>query len=241
MVNEIGLKMPIRNTPGGPARKRHWWRWILAGAVALVVIIAVAAALVIKLQPVPAPLALPRAAASAPAGPVDGRWDVAAGSVAGFRVRESALGISNDTVGRTSAVTGAIVLSGDQVTAATLRVDLARIKVGGKAQPQFATSLGTRADPVATFTLTRPVVLSPAFTSGAAISVTATGRLAMHGASRLVTVTISGRRSGSALQVAGSIPIAFGDWGIKGPKSYGFLASLADHGVAEFLLVLHRQ
>ena len=55
-----------------------------------------------------------------------------------------------------------------------------------------------------------------------------------------MTVTISGRRNGSALQVAGSIPIAFSDWGITGPKGYGFFGSLANHGVAEFLLVLHR-
>ncbi len=51
---------------------------------------------------------------------------------------------------------------------------------------------------------------------------------------------ISARRDGSALQVAGSIPVTLSDWGIKAPAGYGFLGSLADHGVAEFLLVLHR-
>ena len=63
----------------------------------------------------------------------------------------------------------------------------------------------------------------------------------MHGTSRLVTITISGRRNGPALQAAGSIPIAFSDWGIKGPAGYGVFGSLANHGTAEFLLLLHRQ
>src|ERR1022692_4224099 len=158
----------------------------------------------------------------------------------GFRVHETALGISNDTVGRTHAVTGTIAVSGPNVTAAAFRIGLTAITVGGKTQPQFATSLGTRQYPVATFTLTQPVTLGSAFASGATITATATGQLTMRGISHLVTVTISGRRNGSALQVAGSIPIAFSDWGITGPKGYGFFGSLANHGVAEFLLVLHR-
>ena len=63
----------------------------------------------------------------------------------------------------------------------------------------------------------------------------------MHGSSHPVTVTISGRRDGSALQAAGSIPVAFSHWGIKGPTGHGLFGSLASHGVAEFLLVLHRR
>jgi hypothetical protein len=39
----------------------------------------------------------------------------------------------------------------------------------------------------------------------------------------------------------GSIPIAFSRWDIKGPAGFGFLGSLADHGIAEFLLVLDRR
>lgn len=186
-------------------------------------------------------LALPTARAAAPSGPLGGTWDASSGSVAGFRVQESALGFSNNVVGRTSAVTGAIVVAGGQITSARFRVDLTTITVNGKAQPQFATSLGTRDHPVATFTLSDPVALSSAFTSGAVITVRVTGYLAMHGVSRQVTATISARRDGSALQAAGSIPVAFSRWDIEGPAGFGFLGSLADHGVAEFLLVLHRQ
>jgi polyisoprenoid-binding protein YceI len=240
-MSEKGRQTPTRKVHSRSPRKRHWRRWILASVVALVVLIVLAIGAFIKLQPTPAPLALPTAAASAPVGPLGGTWAVSAGSVAGFRVQETILGMSNDSVGRTNAVTGTLALSGNRVTAATFRIDLAAIKVGGKTQPQFARSLGTQGHPAATFTLTQPVTLGSAFTSGATITATAAGQLTMHGTSHPVTLTISGRRDGSALQAAGSIPVAFSDWSIKGPAGYGFFGSLASHGVAEFLLLLHRQ
>jgi len=46
------------------------------------------------------------------------------------------------------------------------------------------------------------------------------------------------RRDGSMIEVAGSMPVALADWGIVGPTGYSVLGSLADHGTAEFLLVL---
>src|SRR3984957_7389835 len=147
---------------------------------------------------------------------------------------------SRNDDGRTGAVTGALVVSGGRLTSAAIRVDLTAGKVGGKTQPQFAKSLGSGRYPDAIFILYRPVKLNPAFASGATIRVTATGLLELNGASRQVTFTVSGRRDGTALQVAGSIPVTFSAWDIKGPSGYGFLGSLANHGVAEFLLVLHR-
>lgn len=55
-------------------------------------------------------------------------------SVAGFRVAESAFGIGNDVVGRTTGLTGTIVISGGQVTHAVFRIVLAGIKVSGKTE-----------------------------------------------------------------------------------------------------------
>jgi hypothetical protein len=83
------------------------------------------------------------------------------------------------------------------------------MKVGGKTQPQFAKSLDTSRDPVAMVTLTGPVTLNAGFASGTTVTERVTGRLAMHGISRPAVVTVSGRRDGSALQVAGSIPVTF--------------------------------
>jgi len=70
--------------------------------------------------------------------------------------------------------------------------------------------------------------------------VTATGRLTLRGITQPVTVTISARRDGTALRAAGSIPVAFSRWGVTEPAGYGIVGSLASHGTAEFLLVLHR-
>ena len=47
-------------------------------------------------------------------------------------------------------------------------------------------------------------------------------------------------RDGAAIDVVGSIPVAFADFGIRTPDGFGWLGSVSDHGVAEFLLVLER-
>ncbi|HUC27324.1 MAG TPA: YceI family protein [Streptosporangiaceae bacterium] len=227
-------------TESSPTRRR-WWRWILGGLVATVVIIVGALAAFIKLSPSAAPLALPQGLASAPSGPLSGRWQVAGGSLAGFRVAETALGLTNYVGGQTRAVTGMIVISGETVSSARFRINLTTVKVSGKTQPQFATSLGTRDHPLATFTLTRPATMSSAFASGRTVTVTATGSLAMNGTSRPVTVMLTARRDGLELQTTGSIPVQFARWGIKQPAGFGFVGSLANHGEAEFLLIFRRQ
>ena len=101
---------------------------------------------------------------------------------------------------------------------AVFRVDLSSIKVAGKTQPQFALSLDAKEYPSATIVLARPVTLRPALASGATITVTATGRLTLRGITRLVTVTISARRDGTALRAAGSIPVAFSRWASPSPR-----------------------
>jgi polyisoprenoid-binding protein YceI len=233
------FRVDRQNGSGQPLRRHHRWRWIAASMVALVLLVVLAAGLFVKLQPSPAPLTLPSGTARPASGPVDGTYSAAARSVAGFRVPESALGFGNEVVGRTSGVTGTIAVSNGRVTAATFRIDLASLTVNGRTQPQFAMSLDTANHPLATFTLAQPVTLGPGFASGATVTAGCTGRLTLRGVSRPVTFSIAGRRDGTALEVAGSIPVRFSAWGIKGPSGFGFLGSLADHGVAEFLIVLH--
>ena len=225
--------------PGAePSRRRHWWRWIFGGAVALVVLAVAATGVVVTLTPGPAPLALPKDAA-APSGPLDGTWRVTAGSVAGFRVRETVIGFSNDVTGRTGDVTGTAVTAGAAVSSATFQVSLAAITVAGKTrQPQLVKSLGVTAHPYATITLTRPVPLPAAFSTGAVVTRTAAAALTLNGTTRPVTVTLSARRDGTAIEAAGSLPVAFSGFGITGPGGYGVLGSLASDGTAEFLLIL---
>lgn len=240
MTSEAGSGTPARTVPGSPPRRHHWWRWALAGTGLSWSSPSRRFALFIKFQPDPPPLALPTARAAAPAGPLGGTWAAGPGSVTGFRVQETVLGFSNDVAGRTDAVAGTLTISGGRVTQASFRIGLTTVMVNGKTQSQFTASLGTRSHPVATFTLTRPVTLAPAFASGATIKITAAGQLTIHGATRPVSVTISSRRDGPELQAAGSIPVAFSGWGIKGPGGFGPFGSLANHGIAEFRLILHR-
>jgi polyisoprenoid-binding protein YceI len=67
-----------------------------------------------------------------------------------------------------------------------------------------------------------------------------TARLTMHGISRVVTFPVSGRRDGTKLRLTGVIPVTFAAWHITGRPDSDSLGSLANHGVAEFLLVLTR-
>lgn len=222
-----------------PPGRRHWRRWALGSVLALVVLAVVAAIAAFKLTPGAAPLALPASAAAAPAGQLDGTWQVTPGSVVGFRVRESILGIGNDVTGRTGGVTGTVVVTGAEISRATFRVSLDAITVDGKArQPQLVESLGTAAHPVATVTLAGPVPLPAGFSVGGTVTRTAMAALTLNGITRPVTVTLSARRDGMTIEAAGSLPVTFADFSIKGPPGYGFFGSLANNGTAEFLLIL---
>ena len=224
----------------GSPRRHHWWRWILGGVAVLLVLLVGGVAAAIKLQPSPAPLTLPTGTVSAPSGSLNGTWQAGPGSAAGFRIQETALWLTNEVAGRTNAVTGTVVIAGDRVDTGSFGINLTTITVNGKKQPQLATSLNTQRYPDATVTLARPVPLPAAIVSGATVTLTAPAQFTLGGATRPVTVTLTARRDGTALQAVGSIPVPFGTWGIKGPKGYGAVGSLASHGIAEFLLVLRR-
>jgi polyisoprenoid-binding protein YceI len=231
---------PIPSAPERPRRKRRWLRWTIAGTATLVVLTVGLVAVASKLQPVPAPLTLP-ATAAAPVGPVDGTYRPTSGSVAGFRIQQTVLGLTSDVVGRTTDITGTATITDGQVTTADLRVGLLALTTGdAKPAPQFGISLDTQRYPDATISLAPPVTLDAAFASGTTLTVNAAGTLTLHGVTRTVTMPLSVRRDGTSIDVAGSVPVAFADYGITRPTGYGGLGSLADHGVAEFLIVLHR-
>jgi hypothetical protein len=166
---------------------------------------------------------------------------VAPGSVAGFRVRASAFGIGNDIVGRTPAVSGSISVIRDWVVSAGLQVSLTGIRVNGKTQPQLARSLRTARYPTAVFRLTEVAAMGPGFAAGRTVTRQVHGWLTINGTSCGVVATITARRSGQALEVAGAIPVDFTYWGIQAPPGAGILGSLAGNGTAEFSLVLHRR
>lgn len=171
---------------------------------------------------------------------VDGSWTVTTGTEAGYRVPEILNGQSTEAVGRTSAVTGSLTLSGTQATAATFTVDMASIASDeSRRDNQFRNRImevGTH--PTSTFTLSRPIDFGAVPDEGERLAAKATGKLTLKGVTNDVTFDVEGERSGSTIRLAGSIPITFTDYGIDDPS--GGPAQVGDEGELEFLLVLRR-
>jgi polyisoprenoid-binding protein YceI len=89
--------------------------------------------------------------------------------------------------------------------------------------------------PTSTFALTSPIDLGELPADGEQITVPATGELTLHGTKKTVTVDLTARRNGADIEVNGSIPIVFAEWGIPNP-SFGPVTT-EDHGELEFLVV----
>jgi polyisoprenoid-binding protein YceI len=239
MADMVRQRSRTRQDRAAPARKHRWLRWVVAG-LATVVVLAFAGTYVFihfLAGPVPVPLALPKltaAAAGTGSAPVNGTWTAGKGSLAGYRVREEFLGPGNTMAGRTSAVTGKVVIAHNDLSSASFRVDLTTVTVNGKAQPQLAKILDTASFPDAAVTLTKPIADGSGLVMNKTFRVQAAGLLDMHGITRPVTFEVTARYSGSLLEAAGSIPVLFSGWNIHTPEF------LQNHGLLEFLLVLRR-
>jgi polyisoprenoid-binding protein YceI len=200
----------------------------------MILVVVIVGIVALVLAPAPSPLTLPRPGqrAAGAIAPIDGSWTAEQGSVAGYRVQEEFLGIGNTVVGRSTAVTGRVVISLGEVSSASFRVDLATVEAGGKTQPQLAGIMDTKMYPDATFMLTTPIVLRVPPTVNKSFVFEAIGLLTMHGTTRMVTVAITARDTGSILEATGSIPVHFSQWNIQSP--------VENSGDVEFLLMLRR-
>jgi polyisoprenoid-binding protein YceI len=234
MVRQISGTRQERSVP---ARKHRWLRRAATGLVTVVVLALAGTYVFIHFLagPVPAPLALPKlnaAAAGTGTARASGTWTAGPGSLAGYRVREEFIGPGNAMAGRTSAVTGKVVIAHNDVSSASFRVALTTLTAGGKTQPQLAKILDTASFPDATVTLTKVITAGSGLAANQTMTVKATGLLAMHGITRPVTFEVTACYSGSLLEAAGSIPVVFSDWNVHAPLF------LQNHGLLEFLLIL---
>jgi polyisoprenoid-binding protein YceI len=166
----------------------------------------------------------------------DGTWLATTGSQAGYRVNELLFGQSAEAVGRTSRVDGALEISGTKVETADISIDLASVTSDrSQRDNQFRNRImDVTQYPTATYKLTQPIDLGPLPADGATISVPVTGELTLHGTKKTVTTTLSAKRTGGTIEVNGTIPVVFADYGIPNP-SFG-PAQTEDHGEIEFLI-----
>ena len=165
---------------------------------------------------------------------LDGTWTAQPGSYAGYRVDEVLRGTHATVTGRTEQVEAEVTLDGGAVTAATVTVDIASVRTDQAPRDLYFRSTALSADefPSATFTLTEPAPL----TDGTS-AVELTGEMTIKGVTKPVTVDAEAAQSADdAVQVVGSIPLTFADYGVEAP-SLGFV-EVEDTGFVEFSLLL---
>lgn len=175
-------------------------------------------------------------ASAAPANDADsdGTWTVSDGSFAGYRVDEVLQGEDVTVTGRTEDVTGQVTIAEGQVTEANVEVKVATIATDSDRRDDYFRGTAIQAEqfPTATFELTAPATLEDGATE-----VELVGDLTVRGETRPATVDaeVGGDGTGS-LQVVGSVPVTFADFGIEAPN-LGFVR-VEDSGTVEFSLAL---
>ena len=221
---------------------------LIIAVIALVVVVAAVVggtALYAKIENDKAPeelgLSTPTASASTETGetadPADlaGDWTIADGSQAGYRVDEVLNGQDVTVVGRTEDVDGTLTIDGTELSAADITVSMTTVSTdNSNRDSQFLDILKTAENPTSTFTLTEPVDIS-AVSSGVA-SVQAVGDLTIAGVTKSVTVALEAQTTADGVEVSGTIPVTFSDFGVDAPD-LGFV-KVEDSGTVEMLLQL---
>jgi len=177
-------------------------------------------------------------AAPAPAGAVT--YKPTSASVLGYRVKETLFGQSNEAVGRTSDITGSLVMDGSTVSTVDLTVNMKTVKSDqSQRDGQFNNRImETSKFPTAAFKLTQPLVLSTVPSDSTVVNTKATGDLTLHGVTKSVTFDLAAQRDGANIKVNGRIPVLFSDYNIANPSAGP--ATTADNGVLEFLVVFQK-
>jgi polyisoprenoid-binding protein YceI len=185
-------------------------------------------------------LSLPASSGPVSPGPVSGAWKVGPGSIAGYRVEEILFGQSHTAVGRTSQVTGGIVISGSVVTAGDFVVDMTSLTSDQRSRDvQFnGYIMETYRYHLATFRLTKPVAIGTVPPPGHTVRLDATGDLTLRGLTRPVEFTVSAERVPGGIDVNAEIPVTFSRWRIPNPSFV--VAKVGGSGTVEVLLHLVR-
>ncbi len=136
-------------------------------------------------------------------------------------------------------MSGSVTLTGTTaalgVSTATFTVDVSKLTSDDSRRDDHLRSLGIQTDqyPTTTFVLTNPIALPADATDGTAFKVSATGKLTIHGTTKVVTIPITARVNGSAVELVGSITFPFEQFGMTPPNVFGFV-SVVDSATMEF-------
>jgi polyisoprenoid-binding protein YceI len=241
--------------PGNQSKKRLAL-FAIGGGFTLIVVAFVLIYFVIFPTSSPKPFRLTSSAASGvtkPTSPtastsqVAGRWNIASGSQAGYRVREKLafLPAQSDAVGRTSAVTGRATLTESKgsaaITGASFTVAVNTLKSDRSLRDEKIHEIGLESSryPTATFVLSAPVTLTATALAGHVVHVSATGVFDIHGTSKRETFPVELSLAGSTLQVVGSLTFPWSEFGMTAPSVGGFV-NVTDKATMEFDLRLQR-
>lgn len=240
----------MTSLPGRPKTKRGA---VLAIGGSIVVLVSVAFALVyFVIFPTSSPkrFSLKASAAGAPitsGTQVGGRWTIAGGSQAGYRVREKLafLPAQSDAVGRTSAITGTATLTESKsavtVTSASFSVAVNTLKSDRSMRDEKIRTIGLQSDqyPTATFVLSTPLKLPASALTGHVVHVSATGVFDIHGTSKRETIPLEMSLSGSGIDAVGSLSFPWSEFNMTAPSVGGFV-NVTDRATMEFDLHMQR-
>jgi polyisoprenoid-binding protein YceI len=207
-------------------------RTLIVGGTAGVclVVLGAAGAVLLGTHHAPAPLGLNSPATEASVSTADGTWTVAAGSQVGYRVRERFINQPDTTeaVARTSRVTGGLQIVGSgsslRATGIHFTADLASLQSQDKyanyqvyQRDFFVRSIYLQTDSYPNAEFKADSVAIPAGIASGPISVAASGRLTVHGATKPVMATLQAQLNASGVEVAGSMTVDMRDFGIEVP------------------------
>jgi polyisoprenoid-binding protein YceI len=163
------------------------------------------------------------------------KFDVASGTEADFRVREqlARLSFPSDAVGKTSAITGSIVLGPDGKVVADqskFTVDLTTLKSDSNGRDGFIkrNTIDVTTFPSAEFVITDVQGLPSPLPSSGKQSFKLVGNLTIHGVTRPATWTVDGQISGNDVTGLATTDFKFEDFGMSPPKAGPVLSVVDD-------------
>jgi polyisoprenoid-binding protein YceI len=231
---------------------RRLWKWLVLGLVVVVALGVAGWYFFLKTDPAPraaiklTPVVTNSTVAGQSGSGADGTWTVKPGDTqnfVGYRVTEKLFANISETTatGRTDNVTASMTIDGTTVKDVTVTADLRDLQSDNSFRDGRIQSEGLESDkfPQAKFVLTQPITLSAAPAAGETVKTQATGEFTLHGVTKTVTIALDGRWDGKQVQVVGSMPIVFSDYGITAPTAPA-VASVDDHGEMELQLFFDR-